>query len=57
MTRKFSFFLVALSILLFACKNNDGPDTTNDSIQSTHTLVHDDEAREYILYVPSVSLL
>jgi polyhydroxybutyrate depolymerase len=35
------------------CNRNDGSDATNNSNQNIHTLVHDDETREYILYIPN----
>jgi polyhydroxybutyrate depolymerase len=53
MTGNFPLFLITLSFLLLGCNRNDGSDATNNSNQNIHTLVHDDETREYILYIPN----
>jgi polyhydroxybutyrate depolymerase len=53
MTSNFFIFLFTLSFLLFGGKNKYGTDTTNNSNQDIHMLVHDDETREYILYIPN----
>ena len=51
MTGNFFFFLCTLSCLL-ACNRDDGSDTENSQNQDIQTLVHDDETREYVLYIP-----
>lgn len=53
MTSNFFFFLVTLSFLLLGCKINEGTDRTANSNQNIQTLVHDDEIREYLLYIPN----